>query len=287
MQVTFGPKVARRVLRYELERLCEQAGVNHTQVGQRLGMSRAAFGHVLGGKNMLSKPAMEVLMEFIGRTDRLPMLLELLAASKIRPGRQAAMDGRPISSTNDFELAIGLESFATGIEAFEPMLIHGLLQTEDYARALIGYHASFVPGVDVEQSVAVRMRRQSVVTRDHSPAQLWCVMEEQALRRPVGDKKVMRQQLDHLIRVSTWKNITLQVMPRNVGLHPSLKGPFFLLRFEDDWQVAYEETRRSAYYYDSTEAVEDYGQAMDRLRHLALDLERSQDLLMRLRGELK
>ncbi len=283
MQVGFSPKVARRVLRYELERLYEQSGKTHALIAERLGVTRANVTHILSGKNMPSKPALEVLSDFFQRPDRLPMLLDLLAASKARVDQP----GAPLSTMNDFELLVGLEAVATNIETFEPTLVTGLLQTEGYARALIGYHATITPGVDVEQSIEVRLQRQSAITREQNPVALWCVLEERALRRPVGDGEVMRAQLDHLLAMTERHNITLQVVPQTIGVHPALKGAFFLLRFDDDWRLAYEETRRSAYYYDSADAVEDYGQAMNHLRHLALDPKRSRVLLAQLRKDVQ
>lgn len=289
MQVTFGPQVARRVLRYELDRLCEQAGKTQTQAGERLGISRVGFGHLISGKNLPSKPALEVLMDYFGRPDRLQMMLELLTVAKLKPDQQSTVHQgiESSSSMNDFELAIGLEGVATTIEAFESMLVHGLLQTQAYARELIAYHASITLGVNVEASVELRMRRQTAVTREASPAELWWVVEEQALRRPVGDAAVMAGQLDHLLEMTKRPNINVQVIPHEVGLHPALKGAFFLLRFEDDWRVAYEETRRFAYYYDSPEAVEDYGKVMNHLRHLALNPRRSRALLTKVRKEIQ
>ncbi|MGH3801993.1 MAG: helix-turn-helix domain-containing protein [Pseudonocardiaceae bacterium] len=289
MQVTFGPQVARRVLRYELDRLCEQAGKTHTQAGERLGVSRVGFTHLISGKNLPSRPALEVLMDFFGRPDRVPMMLELLAVAKLKPDQQSTVQQNieSSSSMNDFELAIGLEAVATGIEVFEPMIVTGLLQTEAYARELIAYHASITLGVNVEESVALRLRRQSVITREESPAQLWCVVEEQALRRPVGAPAVLAGQLDHLLEMTGHPNINFQVIPREVGVHPSLTGAFYLLRFEDDWRVAYEETRRSAYYYDAPDAVEDYEKVMNHLRHLALDPTRSRALIAKVRKEIQ
>ncbi|MGH3871619.1 MAG: helix-turn-helix domain-containing protein [Pseudonocardiaceae bacterium] len=289
MQVTFGPQVARRVLRYELDRLCDQAGKTHAQAGERLGMSRVGFTHLISGKNLPSRPALEVLMGFFGRPDRTPMMVELLAVARLKPDQQStvAQNIESSSSMNDFELAIGLEAVASGIEVFEPVLITGLLQTEAYARELITYHASITLGVNVEESVALRLRRQAVLTRETNPAQLWCVTEEQALRRPVGAPAVLAGQLDHLLELTGHPNINFQVIPHHVGVHPALKGAFYLLRFEDDWRVAYEETRRFAYYYDSPAAVEDYEKIMNHLRHLALDPTRSRALLAELRKEVQ
>ncbi|MGQ0840236.1 MAG: helix-turn-helix domain-containing protein [Actinokineospora sp.] len=289
VQVTFGPQVARRVLRYELDRLCEQAGKNHTQAGERLGMSRVGFTHLVSGRNLPSRPALEILMGFFGRPDRVPMMLELLTVAKLKPDQQSTVhqDIESSSSMNDFELAVGLEAVAGGIEVFDPMIVNGLLQTEAYARELIAYHASSTLGVDVEVSVALRMRRQSAITREANPAELWWVAEEQALRRPVGDTAVTTGQLDHLLKMTSLPNVNVQIIPRDVGVHPALKGAFFLLRFEDDWRVAYEETRRSAYYYDAPDAVKDYEKVMNHLRHLALNPKRSRALIAKLRKEIQ
>jgi hypothetical protein len=289
MQVTFGPQVARRVLRYELDRLCEQAGKTHAQVGERLGMTRVGFTHMISGKNLPSRPALEILLDFFGRPDRIPMMLELLSVAKLKPNQQGEMHQNVESSStmNDFELFIGLEAVATTIEVFDPVIVNGLLQTEAYARELITYHASITLGVDVEASVALRMRRQTAITREASPAELWWVVDEQALRRPVGGTAVMAGQLDHLQELMRRPNINVQVIPHEVGVHPSLKGAFFMLRFGDDWRVAYEETRRSAYYYDAPEAVEDYEKVMNHLRHLALNPKRSRALVAKLRKDLE
>lgn len=281
MQVTFGPQVARRVLRYELDRLCTQAGKNPTQAGERIGISRVGFTHLLSGKNLPSRPALEVLMDYFNRRDRIPHMLDLLTVAKLKSDQQATP-----STTADFELFVGLEATATTIEVFEPLLITGLLQTDAYARELITYHASIILDVDIEASVELRLSRKSALTRDANAAELWYVLEEQALRRPVGNPAVMADQLDHLLDITRRPNINVQVIPHEVGVHPSLKGAFFLLRFDDDWRVGYEETRQFAYYYDKPDVVEDYDKVMNHLRHLALNPKRSRALIAKMRKEL-
>jgi len=288
MQVTFGPKVARRVLRYELERLCAQAGKTHAQVGERLGLSRVGFTHFVSGKNLPSRPALEIILGFFDRPDRTQVMFDLLAAAKRKPDPRATQhEIDAMSSINDFELFLGLESFATLIEIFEPMLITGLLQTEAYARELIAYYSFNASGVPIDEHIRVRMRRQEAVTREANPAELWCVVEERALRRPIGSQKLMAAQFDHLLNMSARPNVNLQVVPHEVGMHPAHKGAFFMLRFDDDWRVAYEETRRAAYYYDKPEAIEDYDRAMNHLRHLSLDPKQSRAFISKLRKELE
>jgi len=91
VQVSFGPQVARRVLRYELDRLCQQAGKTHTQAGERLGMSRVAFTQLVSGKNLPSRPALQALLDFFGGPDRIPLMLELLAVAKLKPDQQSTV----------------------------------------------------------------------------------------------------------------------------------------------------------------------------------------------------
>jgi hypothetical protein len=289
MQVTFGPKVARRVLRYELERLAAQSGKTYTELGARIGLSRVGFSHLISGKNLPSRPALEILMGFFDRADRMQAMFDILAAARRKPGRQSSgrQEIEPTSSIDDFELFLGMESAATTIDIFEPMLITGLLQTEAYAREILAYYAFHTPGVHLDENIRLRMRRQTAITREEDPAELWCVIEEQALRRPIGSQKLMSDQYDHLLNMMLHSNVNLQVLPRSVGVHPSHKGAFFKLGFEDGWQVAYEETRRSAYYYDKPEAVADYGNAMKTLRDLALGPEQSRDFISKLRKELE
>jgi transcriptional regulator with XRE-family HTH domain len=282
VQVTFGPQVARRVLRYELDRLCSAAGKTHAQAAERLGLARVGFTHFLSGKNLPSRPALEILMDYFGRPDRIPYLLTLRSVAKLKHDQQGTL-----STMADFELFVGLEATATQIEVFEPLAVTGLLQTEAYARELITYHATITLGVDIEASVALRMTRKSALTRDENPADLWYVLEEQALRRPIGSPAVMADQLDHLLDITKRPNINLQVIPHELGVHPALKGAFFLLRFDDDWRVAYEETRQFAYYYDKPAVVEDYGKVVNHLRHLALNPKRSRTLIAKVRKDLQ
>jgi Domain of unknown function (DUF5753) len=236
------------------------------------------------GSNLPNQSNIEVLLNFYGQPDKFPMMAELLAVARLKTPQAG---NTPASTVDDFELFLGFEAFAKGIEVFDPRVVTGLLQTEAYARELITYHASITPGVHIEQSLAVRRERQAVITRADNPAELWVVMEEQALRRPVGSPAVMAEQLDHLLAATERPNVTVQVVPQNVGVHPALTGAFSLLRFEDDWRVTYEEARRSAYYHDSAEAVEDYDRVMNHLRHLTLTPQRSRALMIELRKEVQ
>ena len=260
MRVSVGPRVARRLLRYELERMCARAGVTHAEMGARLGVSRASFSQAVAGKNLLSRPALEVLATHLDAVERLPWLIELLALARPRHGEPVRL--------RDQELALGLEAFAVRIEVFDPLAVTPLLQTAEYARELVDdVHADEVG------------RRRGTITADE-PAELDYLADELALLRPVGGPAIMGDQYDHLIAMSELPNVTLRVLP--AGQRPPRTGAFQLIRTADA-VIAYQETRQSAYYYSEPEAVADYQRLLEELRERALDPERSRDLIARLK----
>jgi hypothetical protein len=284
MQVTFGAEVARRLLRYELQRLLDQTGTSHAQAGEAIGLSRPGFTLITRGTNLPSKSALIVLAKDVfHREDRLQPMVELLAIAKLKPSKSGPPPTRTIE---DFALFVGLEGSAAGIEVFEPAVVSGLLQTEAYARELMNYDASIRVGVDVEQALEIRTQRQKTLLRTESPTNLWFFCEEHALRRPVGGPTVLAGQYDHLLTMTDRPNVNLQIIPHEVAVHPALSGAFTMFRFEDDWRVAYEATQRSAYYYDQAEAVEQYDHVLNHLRHLTLTPKESRAMLAKMRKEL-
>jgi transcriptional regulator with XRE-family HTH domain len=165
-----------------------------------------------------------------------------------------------------FEPYVGLEEAAVSIRSYEIQFVPGLLQTADYARevALLGHPTGSAEEID--RRVSLRMARQAVLTRE-TPAHLWVVLDEAALRRPLGGVDVMRGQLRHLIEVSARPNVSLQIMPLEKGGHAAAGGPFSILRFgeRDLPDVVYLEQLTSALYLDKREAVDHYLAVMDRL----------------------
>lgn len=263
MRVSVGPVVARRLLRYELERMCAKAGVTHAEMGERLGVSRASFTQLLAGKNLPSRPALEVMAQHLDAAQRLPRLVELLAVARPRTAEREAGAG-----VHDHELALGLEAFAAEIEVFDPAAVTPLLQTRAYARELVG----------TEEEVNARLRRQGTLTAEE-PAVFHFLTDEHALRRRVGGVETMAEQCDHLLSMVARPNVTVRVIPADGP--PPLVRAFQLFR-ADDLVVAHEETRRSAYYYDDPEAVADYEGVLADLRARALDPEQSRELIAEL-----
>jgi hypothetical protein len=142
-----------------------------------------------------------------------------------------------------------------------------LLQSEDYARSVIVSGRPELRAEEVERRVGLRLGRQRVLTREHNPLQLWVVVDEAALRRPIGGARVMRGQVQRLLELSEMPNLTIQIMPFRFGGHAAEGGAFSILRFpEPDLpDVVYVEEMVSALYLDKREHVDRYLETMNRL----------------------
>jgi transcriptional regulator with XRE-family HTH domain len=163
-----------------------------------------------------------------------------------------------------FRAFVDLEAAAALIRTYEGQLIPGLLQTEDYMRAVMRGARLPEPSEDTERRIEVRLMRQTVLTQPDAP-QLWAVLDEAALRRPVGGRQVIHEQLERLIDASKLPNVTLQVLPLAAGAHPALVSAFSVLRFPDQElpDVVYVEHLTSALYLDRREDVDQYLHVME------------------------
>ncbi len=179
-----------------------------------------------------------------------------------------------------FRVSLGLEEAATLIRGYEPQCVPGLLQTEDYARALISQGFPSETAAEAERLVRVRMTRQQVLTRA-DPPRLWMVLDEAVLRRPAGGPGVMRAQLGRLIDAAAMPNITLQVLPFAAGPHRAMYGMFHLFRFPDDElpDIVYGEHLTSAFYLDKPAEAATYLHALDRICAQAAPAEQTVKIL--------
>ena len=168
-----------------------------------------------------------------------------------------------------FEAYLGLEEAASLIRTYELQFVHGLLQTEAYARAVTMLGHGAASDDEIERRVSLRMKRQGLLTSP-DPPRMWSVMDEAALRRPLGGRKVMRAQLSHLLEVAALSTVTLQIMPFRHGGHAGAGGSFTVLRFgEPDLpDVVYIEQLTSALYLDRRAHVDHY---MEVMNHLSAD----------------
>jgi hypothetical protein len=165
-----------------------------------------------------------------------------------------------------FQVYVGLEEAASLIRLYEVQFVPGLLQTADYARAVIRSARPSTSPEEVERRVGLRMARQDVLTKPGGP-RLWAVVDEAALSRPIGGGEVMRAQFTRLIEAASENNITLQVVPFAAGGHAAEAGAFTIMRFPevDLPDVVYLEQLTSALYLDKREDVEKYTEVMERL----------------------
>jgi hypothetical protein len=167
---------------------------------------------------------------------------------------------------NWFEVYISLEAAASLIRSYEIQFVPGLLQVEDYARAVIKLGFPDARENELEQRVNLRIERQKCLS-DPNPPRLWTVVDEAALRRPLGGTKAMRAQLKHLLEATDLPNVTMQVIPFAAGGHAAAGGAFTILRFAepDLSDVVYLEQLSSALYLDKPHEVEGYMRVMNRL----------------------
>jgi len=273
-----GPTAPRIALGAQLRRLWE--ATNHT-TGQAAGAIRAShskLSRLERGRSGVRQRDVADLLTLYGVTDEAERegLLILARQASARGWWQQYRDVLP----RWFERYIGLEEAASVIRAYEVQLVHGLMQTEDYARAVILLSSARAPAGEIDRRVSLRMQRQQLLTQPGA-AELWAVLDEAALRRPPGGPQVMRVQLEHLLRLTDLPNVTLQIVPFRAGPPASAGGPFTILRFpEPDLpDLVYLEQLSSALYLDQPDDVTGYLAVMDRLCVQAETGAASQDML--------
>jgi transcriptional regulator with XRE-family HTH domain len=259
-----SPMVSRLLTGLALRRLREDRGLSHEQAGQAIGVPGPEISHLEEGRagfRMRDVVGLCALYGVSDQTDRVT-LLGLARRANIPEWWHPYRDVIPPW----FERYLGLEQAASVIRSFEVQFIPGLLQTPEYAQAVLALGFPSAPRHDIGRRAELRMRRQDILHRKQ-PARLWAVIDEAALRRPVGGGRVLRAQLRHLIAVSDMPHVTIQVAPFRLGGHPAGGGPFTVLRLPGEQlpDVAYLEQLTSARYYDHRAEPDYFRHIMDRL----------------------
>jgi transcriptional regulator with XRE-family HTH domain len=273
-----GPTAGRIALGAQLRRLREASHVTTDEAGEAIRANRSKISRLERGRCGAKQRDVADLLSFYGVTDEAERAALLaLARQGNAPGWWRRYSG---ILPKWFELYIGLEDAASIIRAYEVQFVHGLIQTEDYAHAVILIANAHASPAEIDQHVSIRMRRQQLLTQPGAP-RLWAVLDESALRRPWGGAKVMRAQLEHLLRVTELPNVTLQIVPFRVGPHAAAGGPFTILRFPGPGlpDLVYLEQLHSALYLDEPDDVTGYLTVMDRLCVQAETGAASQDML--------
>ncbi|TDD62925.1 XRE family transcriptional regulator [Kribbella antibiotica] len=248
-----------------LRRLRERAEVSRTDAGWAIRASESKISRLELGRVGFKERDVEDLLSLYGVSDarERDRLLELAREANSRGWWHRYGDVTP----DWFDAYLGLEAAAELIRTYEIQFVPGLLQTAEYARAVAQLTAGAPRETeDIERIVALRGRRQRVLDRE-PPLKLWAVVEESALRRPIGGKDVLRQQLAALREAAHQPNITLQIIPLEGPGHAATGGAFSLMRFpqRDLPDVVYLEHLTSALYLDKRDDVEHYTRVLDHL----------------------
>jgi transcriptional regulator with XRE-family HTH domain len=268
MAVEHSPAVRRRRLALELRRLREASRLTCEEVADHLECSASKISRVETGRVSVSPRDVRDILDLYGvPAARRESLVQLARDSRQKGWWHAFSDTMP----PQFAAYVGLESAACEIRIYEVSLIPELLQTEDYARAVIRSGMMNSPREDVERQVALRMARQPAITRDNPP-KIWALLDEAALRRQVGDAGVMRRQLEHLLARAAMPNVAVQVIPFGGGAHPAMGRPFIILVFpeREDTDVVYLEDLTRALYLEDVADVDRYNVLFNHLRAVAL-----------------
>jgi transcriptional regulator with XRE-family HTH domain len=272
-----GPTALRIVLGAQLRRLREAGGVSRGDAARAIRATESKISRLeLGRSGFKQRDVADLLTLFgVASSEEREGLLSLARRASMPGWWQQYSDVIP----GWLELYVGLEEAASMIRTYEVQFVHGLLQTEAYARAVVGLRHGDDEQDEIERRVQLRMRRQRILSQ--GTPKLWAVIDEAALRRPLGGAEVMRGQVRHLIEVTDLPTVTLQVVPFRAGGHPAAGGAFAVLRFAhpEILDLVYLEQVNSALYLDKRADVENYTLIMNQLCVQAEPPEATCDLL--------
>lgn len=280
-----GPNLRRRHLGRLLRELRQSRGKSLKEAASWTGLREGTISKMENGKQAIMPRNVRLLCQFydVG-APRSDLLVRLADEANQRGWWDFYSDTMP----DWFEQFVGLESDATELWNYNPSVVDGLLQTPDYAMALIEASLPRSTDADVRRSVELRTARQGRLNRDVHPTQLHVVLDEAVLHRVIGSPAVMREQLEHLADASTRPNITVQVMPFSSGAHPAMKGPFSLLRFPEtlEMDAVYLENERGAIWLERPADIEHYTTVFREMSKLALTPEETRDRVVNLAKSL-
>ncbi|MFJ9696502.1 helix-turn-helix domain-containing protein [Kitasatospora sp. NPDC101183] len=278
------PTVRGRRLGSELRRLRDSAGKTTEDAAKALECSRAKISRIETGASGIRRLDLGILLNLYGVTAREDReVLEVLARDSKKRGWWHDYGDTVPPAYADF---LGLEGDARYIRTWQSMVVPGLLQTEQYARSILGANPAAVRPERIEQLVEIRMERKEVLSKP-DPARFSAIIWEPALRCPVGGRDVQRAQLQHLAEVAQLPNVTLQVVPLAVGATAGACGAFVMFGFTDSPNpgAVFLETLTSSHYMEQQAELDGYGLVFEYLRSSALSPESSVDMISAIAAE--
>lgn len=271
-----NPTVRRRRLGQELRRLRELKGMTAEEVAERLLVSQSKISRLENGRRSISQRDVRDLCGVYEVEDhRIVDSLMQMAKDSRQQGWWHSFGDIPYS------VYIGLETDAASLRVYDPQVVPGLLQTRTYAESLISGALPEATPTDIDKRVQVRLRRQERISAADNPLRLWAVLDEATLRREVGNRQVMIEQLEHLIEMSQLPHVTVQLIPFTMGAHPGVSGQYAILEFPDaaDSSVVYIEGVTSDLYLEKAQDVQKYSVMYEHLRAQALNADQSREFI--------
>lgn len=278
--VAYVPTIKRRRLGAALRRLREETGHSTDSAASALKWSQSKVSRIETAATSVTPDDVRTLLELYGAaSDEIADLVNLAMEDRQPSWWRQYSDVLP----ENFGGYLSLESEASRITTYESEVVPGLLQTDAYAREILGQHPLTVMPYEIQQAARLRVARQSRLAGSE-PLELDAVINEAVVRRLIGDAAVMRQQLEHLIEVAQLPNVTIRVLPFSAGAHPATNGSFVLLDFpaEDDPRIVCLDTLVTTLYREGLREVGAYQLAYERLREKAMSPEDTAALLGKL-----
>ncbi|MEV5712134.1 helix-turn-helix transcriptional regulator [Actinoallomurus sp. NPDC052274] len=285
MAIKESPTFRRRRVALELRRLREGANLTLEQASEHLECSPTKLSRMETARTPLHPRDVRDLLDLYGVTDE--KVRETLTGLARDSRKKGWWQGYDDVLPAEYSIYLGLETAAFSIEVYRSQLLYGLFQTPDYARALMGVDVLRLSPEEVDRRVELRMARQELLTREN-PVRVWAILDESVLHRVVGGREAMRAQLQHLLRLAERPNVTIQVLPYQVG--PVLATPesFNYLRFPDpnDSPIVYIEYSTGALYLERKEEIAEYRNMIDHLIANGVSVDRSLAMIAAAMDEL-
>ncbi|MGI5155540.1 helix-turn-helix domain-containing protein [Microbispora sp. CA-102843] len=285
IQAGSGPTALRILLGSQLRKLRESKGISRDQAGQCIRASESKISRMeLGRVGFKERDVTDLLALYGVEDEETRDVVMSLVERANEPGWWHRFNDLLPSW---FQAYVGLEEAAERIRTYEVQFVPGLLQTKEYARAVIMAGAVGAAPEEIARRVDLRLERQRILDGENSP-KFWAVIDEAALRRPIGGVEVMRGQIQHLIDLMNQPNVTIQVIPFSYGGHAAEGGAFSILRFADPDlpDIVYVEQLASALYLDKREEVDRYSEVMERLCAVSTTPAETVDLLRQIVADL-
>lgn len=263
-----------------MRRLRERSEMTIEATAERLKWSIAKVSRIETARTGITAPDLTAMLDLYEVDDHRREALHALGRTARKRGW---WDAYADSTPSDYATYIELEADTAFMRSFDPLIVNGLLQTEDYAREIIrAALMALSPPAEIQRRVEVRMTRQQLLLREDSPLRFWTIINESVLRQQVGSPEIMAAQYAKLAECSKRDNVTIQVLPSSRAAHPATAGQFAIMEFREpyDPEVVYVESMTSSLYVEGEMEIYRYTLAFDHLRAMAFDPEESRTLIL-------